>query len=175
MKKKFLKFLEVLLVLALTVGAFLLVKFVIYRQIAVDDTEVQRSYEEEEKTYELLKTTRQLCIEEGRGINIDKIPSKDIKYSIRYNTENIVFSYYIQEGHSNSKIGSATITLSKDYKVLQEKYSNQPEDFETFSNNYQWLPKILSSLYAMVVVLLIYIITLTTYIMKKKAERTKMK
>lgn len=174
MKKKCLKIVGVLLALALTVDAFLLTKIVIYRHIAADDAELQSNYEEKKEKYELLQATADVCIEEGKGINIDKIPSKNIRYDIHYNAENIVFSYYIQEEHSYKKIYNAVITLSKDYKILQETYSVEPENFETFRTNSQWLPQILSSLYAIVAVLLIYICILLfcIFIMKMKRLKT---
>lgn len=177
MKKKFLKIEGVLLALALTVGAFVLTKIVIYRHIAVDDAELQSRYEEKKEKCELLERIADVCIEEGKGINTDKIPSNDIRYEIRYNAENIIFSYYIQEENLSKKTYKANIKLSTDYKILQATYSTELEDFETFRTNSQWLPQILSSLYAIVAVLLIYICILLFCIsimrMKKRKDNNK--
>ena len=82
----------------------------------------------------------------------------DEGYEIKIQSDgNIQFYYYIKpESSSASNPYKAWITLSKDYKVIEEKYGvTELGDFETYKNQQKNIAMYRAVLYAMLVICLI--------------------
>ena len=105
---------------------------VTFCDIGRNNVEIQNDYKTKKEKCELLRTIPSVCIEEGKGINTQEISNKDIKYEIYNDNENVIFYYYIEGENPRKNPYKAKITLSNDYKIIDEKYDVELEDFETF-------------------------------------------
>lgn len=115
-----------------------------YNMFKRDDLSIQSSYDTKKQKIELLKEISKDCINEGVGINIPKelspileeekgyIDQESMSYEIYSKDENIIIYYRIKEPSERESRYNATITLSKDFKVLKEDYSIELEDLEDF-------------------------------------------
>ena len=107
-----------------------------------DEITIQNDYEIKEQNVKLLKEICKECI---YGENTFKISSpileedegyinqESISYKIYREGENIILYYEIKEPSKSEKEYYATITLSKDFKILKEEYSTELENFETYT------------------------------------------
>lgn len=106
-----------------------------------DEITIQSDYESKKQNVELLKEICKECI---GGENTFKISSpileedegyinqESISYKIYSEGENILLYYEIKEPLRSDNKYYATITLSKDFKILKEEYSTELENFETY-------------------------------------------
>lgn len=123
-----------------------------------DDVALLESYETKKEKCELIKSIPNDFIEEGKGINLQGIPD-NIKYEIKNKSDGNIQFYYYMEPYYDSNPYKAWITLSQDYKVIEEKYGDiELDDFETYKNQQKKLDMILAVLYAMIVICLIAIV-----------------
>lgn len=147
-----------LILLAIGIGTI-----IIYNNIASDEISLQEDYEIKKEKCELLRTISSNLIQEGKGINTQGITNKDIKYKIYNDGDNIIFYYYIENNYSSKNIYTARITLSNDYKILDEEYGVKLEDYETYKHTVQFSEILLSAAYALFIVLVVYIISMVVY------------
>lgn len=134
-KRFWLKVFVVFLLIAVPVCGVKLVADQIYENYSKhDEVTLLEIYEVKKEKCELLRAIPNDFIEEGKGINLQEIPD-NITYEIENKSDgNIRFYYYI-EPYSDSNPYKAWITLSKDYKVIEEEYGIELDDFETFKQN----------------------------------------
>ena len=155
-KKAVIIFATIIVIIAAVIGGSVLIYNNYLKQ---DDAALLESYETKQEKYELLKSIPNNFIAEGKGINLQEIPD-NIRYEIKNQSDgNIQFYYYIEpENSSDSNPYKAWITLSQDYKVIEEKYGNiELDDFETYKSKQIKSNMFLSVLYAMIVICLIAI------------------
>lgn len=136
---------------------------IIYDNIASDEISLQEGYEIKKEKCELLRTIAGDVIEEGKGINTQGITNKDIKYKIYNDGDNIIFYYYIVEQYSSEINYNARITLSNDYKILDEEYGVELEDYETYKHAMQFLEILISAMLALLIVVIVYGISMGAY------------
>lgn len=173
-------FLIVLIITTVVVGSD-----IIYEKFLKPDyTELYERYNIEKEKFDMLKTIAQECIEEGEGINTQKILHKDVYFKVYNEGENIFFHYYIDEENSNKDPIKATITLSKDYKILDEEY-DKIKSFEDYILGQQYLSRYFSILLALFVCAVIYLMGLIIagicwtvkwlikFFKRKKSQKTK--
>lgn len=96
-----------------------------------DKNVYQEFYLEEISNCELLESVAKEVIIEGEGFAFDKIDTEKVGYEITPNGENIEFYYYLKDTYNDehSYTYRATITLSKDYEIIEEEYSRSKEYF----------------------------------------------
>ena len=136
-KRRRVKILMGCLVLIVAIAIVAVSSNIIYeKSLRLDDSVVRENYEAEKENYELLKTIAEDCIEEGKGINTQKILNEDICFKVYNKGENIIFHYYIDEENFDNDPIKATITLSKDYKILDEEYA-EISSYENYERNCQ--------------------------------------
>lgn len=97
-------------------------------------------YQESVEKCELLESVAQDAIVEGQGFALDKIDTENIGYTITPNGETIEFYYYVIDTYADSLYEyNATITLSKNYEIIEEEYSKSiatlPSEEEYVQNN----------------------------------------
>lgn len=153
---------------------------VIYNNFMIrNDEELMISYKVKKEKHELLKSIPNDFIEEEKGISFQQIPD-NIRYEIKNQSDgNIQFYYYIEpESSSDSNPYKAWITLSKDYKVIEEKYGvTELDDFETFKQNQikiDWFGAYMFSFGSLCIVVLVgtLIAMLLFYIQDNKKKKS---
>lgn len=148
-------FLVVLIITAVVIGSD-----IIYENfLKPDDSTIQEKYNVEKEKFDLLKTIAQDCIEEGKGIDTQKILNEDVYFNVYNEGENIIFHYYIDEEKFDEDSIKATITLSKDYKILDEEYA-EIKSYEKYKRGQQFILRYLSVLFALLACVAIYLIGL---------------
>ncbi len=135
-----------------------------------DESSIQSSYETEKQKIELLKEISENCIDEGIGISIQKdsspileedkgyINQESISYKIYSKDENIIIYYEIKEPSKTESKYNATITLSKEFEIINEDYSiklEDLEDFKTYKQQVKHADKILIRYLSIVISLII--------------------
>lgn len=86
-------------------------------------------YQEIVEKCELLESVAKDVIIEGQGFALDKIDTENIGYTITPNGETIEFYYYVIDTYADSLYEyNATITLSENYEIIEEKYSKTKEN-----------------------------------------------
>ena len=116
---------------------------VIYNNIATDDLTMRQDYETVREKHESLKMIANDSIEEGQGIQIDQLSKAGVQFKIYNDGENIILYYYINEKNGDEYPYKATITLSNDYEILDEEYSEAAK-FE----DYKWATELIDHLLA---------------------------
>lgn len=142
---------------------------IIYDNIASDEISFQEGYEIKKEKCELLRTIANDLIEEGKGINIQKITNKDVRYRIYNNDDNIIIYYYIGP-YTRENRYNAQITLNKDYKIIDEEYSIEIEDYETYKHTMQFIETVLSAIQVFIIGLIVFIIYLVIALWVKCKE-----
>lgn len=140
--------------------------------------DVVTMYEENKEKCKLLRQVAKEVIDEGHGIDESKIPAGKVEYRI-YGTPdgNIVLYYHLEDiGMNSSYIYEATITLSKEYAILSEEYSQEIGTFEEYKQNHEFANRLVSSAFGIVIMLFvyflpIYIALVILSIKKKKRKR----
>ena len=150
-KKRFIvKFFKILLFIIFIVAVSILnnaIVNVIFGDMQ-NEQKIKRDYEEKKQKCEMLQEIANSTIQEGICIDIGKIPN-DVEYRIENDDDNkkIIFYYYFPEDSRSSPKYNATITLSKDYKILKEEYSIEIESFDEFLKNCNFNNKYLETLF----------------------------
>ena len=127
-------FVVFLLIAVLVCGVKLIAEQFYENYFKHDEVTLLEIYEVKKEKCELLRSIPNDFIEEGKGIIFQEIPD-NIRYEIENKSDgNIRFYYYI-EPYNDSNPYKAWITLSKDYKVIEEEYGIELDDFETFKQN----------------------------------------
>jgi len=173
-------FLVILIITVVAIGSD-----IIYENfLKPDDSAIQERYNVQKEKFDLLKRIAQDCIEEGKGIDTQKILYKDIYFNLYNKGENIIFHYYIDEENSDRDSIKATITLSKDYKILDEEYA-EISSYKKYKRGQQFVQRYLSVLFALLVCLAVCIIGLIIgriywavkwlikFFKRKKSQKTK--
>ena len=115
-----------------TIAIFTL--YLITGYIFPDDKNLMENYEDKKAKCELMESVRDNVIKENDRIYLENIQNSDIVYKI-YNcstNNNIIFNYYIPHYENQYNV---TITLSKEYKILDEKTITKLEDYETYKKS----------------------------------------
>ncbi len=142
-----------LLIIAICI-TYAIVNPIIQKTLTSDDSDIESSYQIKKQKCNLLKEISANCIIEGEGIELKKISNiilteddgyvneESISYRIYNKGENIILYYVINEPLRRDNNYYATITLSKDLKILEEDYSIQfEEDFETYKQQIKNIDK----------------------------------
>ena len=143
-KRNWRRVLKRLLAVALSVAIIAVAYNVIYNIIATDDLTMRQNYETVKEKHESLKMIANDSIEEGQGIRIDQLSKAGVQFKIYNDGENIILYYYINEKNGDEYPYKATITLSNDYEILDEEYSEAAK-FE----DYKWTTELIEHLFAM--------------------------
>lgn len=143
-KRNWVTILKRLLAVALAVAIIAVAYNVIYNIIATDDLTMRQSYEIVKEKHESLKMIAKDSIEEGQGIRINQLSKAGVQFKIYNDGENIILYYYINEKNGDEYPYKATITLSNDYEILDEEYSEAAK-FE----DYKWTTELIEHLVAM--------------------------
>lgn len=168
-KKRFaLKLFILLLFLSLSVITVIVSSKIIFKRMQ-NGQKMITNYETKKEKCELLKDIAKETIQEGVCIDTRKISNNEVRYRIYNDNERILFYYYLQDGSTTDNSYNAVITLSNEYKILDEKYSVEIESFEEYVKSC----KVSSILCGIEVLLLIYLlltvaIALLTSITKKE-------
>ena len=178
-KRFWLKVFVVFLLIAVPVCGVKLVADQIYENYSKhDEVTLLEIYEVKKEKCELLRAIPNDFIEEGKGINLQEIPD-NITYEIENKSDgNIRFYYYI-EPYSDSNPYKAWITLSKDYRVIEEEYGIELDDFETFKQNQvrmDWFGAYMCSIGSLCIVALVGILIamLVFYIQDSKKKKSQL-
>lgn len=178
-KRFLIKACKILIVSVFILLAFENINTVVYNNITLDELSLQERYEDKKEKCELLKTIAHNLIEEGKGINTQGITCKEIRYEIFNDGTNIFFHYYIKPSKNNSRDNyEAKITLNNNYKILDEEYSIELEDYETYKYVRKRLEEVCSVIISVLLTLGICIIVHGTYkvwgvIKNRKVEKPK--
>lgn len=142
-----------LLIIAICI-TYAIVNPIIQKTLTSDDSDIESNYQIKKQKCNLLKEISANCIIEGEGIELKKISNiilteddgyvneESISYRIYNKGENIILYYVINEPLRRDNNYYATITLSKDLKILEEDYSIQfEEDFETYKQQIKNIDK----------------------------------
>ena len=133
-KRIFKKILRLILSIAFIEGIAILMMFLLKGFVFTDEAIIMKDYEDKKQKCELMESVRDNVIKENDGIYLENMPSDDIIYKI-YNcstNNNIIFNYYIP--HYENQYNT-TITLSKEYKILDEKSITKLEDYESYKKS----------------------------------------
>lgn len=122
--------------------------------------ELISKYQIKKEKCEMLKEVARETIQEGVGINLKKIPENGVQYDIHNSDDNkqIIFYYYLEDDPNREY--NATITLSNEYKIINEEYSVELESFDEYVKTYKKLDKILSNIYSILLICTIYMVVL---------------
>ena len=139
-----------------------------------DEVTLLENYEAKKEKCELIKAIPNDFIEEGKGINLQEIPD-NIRYEIKNNNDgNIEFYYYIeQEVLSDSNPYKAWITLSQDYKVIEEEYGIELDDFETFKKHQERMDWFASYLISVGFIIVAFVILFIALIQARKKRESR--
>ena len=122
-----------------------------------DENTITEQYHEYLDRYDSLKNLSILAIHKGKGIDIPKLSEDNIKYKI-YNTDKNVFvEYWVNPkfGRDNFSF-DAKLTLSKEYEIEKEKYS-EIKELEDFKREYTFRQYMITLLYATATVIGLYL------------------
>lgn len=176
-KKRFIaKFFEIFLVI---ISIALLTSGIAIANVIFDvmqnEQEIKSNYEERKQKCEMLQEIASSTIQEGICINTGKISDDEIKYQIYNDNENIIFYYYFPDDLRSSPKYNATITLSKDYKILKEEYSIEIESFDEYvkmsTRSYKFLLVVFIISCAAIFCLFIFIFKMIISILLKKYKK----
>ncbi|MCI8548196.1 MAG: hypothetical protein HFJ38_04840 [Bacilli bacterium] len=154
-KKRFKsKLVLILLGVLLSIVVAIILSKVIFNEISNEEEMMNEYYSKKEK-YELIQSLPGKVIEEGKGIDIKKIPSDKIYYRIENDDENIIFYYYLKDESTNKYKHDATITLSNEYIIKKKEYGIEmkslDEHIESYNNGYK-LEAVLLSIFIVVAI-----------------------
>lgn len=156
-KRNWGRVLKRLLAVALSVAIIAVAYNVIYNILATDDLTMRENYENVKAKHESLKEIAENSIEEGQGIRIDQLSKAGVQFEIYNDGENIILYYYINEKNGDEYPYKATITLSDDYEILDEEYSEAAK-FEDYKWSSEFLVHLLSLFTAMFIFVVLYFV-----------------
>jgi hypothetical protein len=141
-------------------------------------------YEKEKESCELLKNIAKETIKEGVGIDTRTISNDEIQYRIYNDNEKIIYYYYlidesIKDDSTAEPKYNATITLSNEYKILKEEYSDEIESLTEYSKSYTFMNRLYAIIYGilfwvcfyLLIYILINVILFFIRYIKRKNER----
>lgn len=114
---------------------------------------VLNKYETRCKNAELLQSLPQKVIEEGKGINIKKIPA-EIQYSLYKEKDKVIFCYSLGENTGENEY-RATITLSENVEILEEEYKFQEQTLSEYTRVYNRINRFLAVSISTLIVLIV--------------------
>lgn len=148
------RWLIVLLIIFLTLGAY---TQVYDKMPPTDKSAIEEQYQEYLEKYNTLKNLSKLAIRQGQGIDVPKIADASTKYKIHSNDKNVIVEYVVTPkfGRDNFSFG-AKLTLSTDYEILEEKYSDAKE-LEDFKRDYIFRQHMISFFAGIIIVVILYL------------------
>lgn len=179
-KKRFIsKLFIMLLAISLNVVTVIISSKIIFEKMQ-NEQEMMSNYETKKEKCELLKDIAKESIQEGVGIDTRKISNDEIQYRIYNDNENIIFYYYLQEDSITEHRYNATITLSNEYRILEEEYSIETESLDEYIKSYNSESRILSVMYAVLLVLGFYfllsiLVIIILFLLKKQNRMENLK
>lgn len=167
------KFLKIFFTFILIIVCIIVSGEIIFNNYVYDESEIINSYEIQEEKCQLLKEISKDVI--GRdGIKIGDINGDEVQYRIYNDDENIIFYYYLKDASASSEHQyEATITLSKEYDILNEEYSIETQEFEEYKESRVILYKIVSVCYGALFVIFCCLLILVVYILIKLIKNKK--
>lgn len=130
-----------------TVLAVVILNNTIFRS-KTNQKQLMSKYQIEKEKCEMLKEVARETIQEGEGINLNKISENGVQYNIHNSNDNKqIFFYYYLKDDTNRKY-NATITLSSEYKIINEEYSVELESIDEYVKRYKKMDKVLSTIYS---------------------------
>lgn len=151
------KLFKVLLLIFVSVLTVIIASKIMFTKMQ-NEQKMISSYEIKKEKCELLKDIAKESIQEGVGINTKKIPSDKIQYRIYNDNENIIFYYYLRDDSTAKHKYEATITMSNEYKILNEEYSIEMETLDEYIKAYNVVNRFLSVMLSIMLVYCIYIL-----------------
>lgn len=151
-KRNWVTILKRLLAVALAVAIIAVAYNVIYNNIVTDDLTMRHNYDTAKEKHESLKLIAKDSIDEGHGIRINQLSKARVQFKIYNDGDNIILHYYINEKNGDKYPYMATITLSNDYEILDEEYSEAAK-----YEDYKWTTELVEHLFAMACALFIFI------------------
>lgn len=154
------RWLIILLLVLLILGAYTQV----YSQMPpTDENAIEKQYQEYQEKYNTLKNLSRLVIRQGQGIDIPKLADASTKYKIHSSNNNVIVEYVVTPklGRDNFSF-EATLTLSTDYEILEEKYS-EAKELEDFKRQYIFMQHFISLFAGIIIVIALYLIVCTCY------------
>lgn len=162
-KKRFvLKLFIILLAISFSVVAVIVLSKIIFGELQ-NEQEMMSNYETKKEKCELLKDIAKESIQEGVGIDTRKIPNDEVQYGVQYriynDNENIIFYYSLQDDSTNEHdLYNARITLSNEYKILEEEYSIEIESLDEYIESYNLESRYISVTLSIILVLCFYLL-----------------
>lgn len=168
------KLLKVILLIFVSVLTVVIASNIMFTKIQ-NEQKMISSYAIKKEKCELLKDIAKESIQEGVGINTKKIPSDKIQYRIYNDNENIVFYYYLRDDSTAKHKYEATITLSNEYKILDEEYSIEIETIDEYIKSYNVVNRFLSVMLSIILVCCIYFLIIIILLLLKVCVNIKRK
>lgn len=167
----------ILFVIILTIVAIIISSNVIFNHMQ-NEQEMISSYEDKKQKCELLKDIANESIQEKIGIDTRKISNDEIQYRIYNDNESIIFYYYLKDDSTSEPRYNATITLSNEYRILQEEYSIEIESFDEYIKSYNRVNRLLSVMYATMYVIgfymfIVILVIIISFLLKICIDRKK--
>ena len=131
-----------------TIALFLIGYGFFYSKIAINDEAIRQYYEIRKEKQEFIRTIASDVVKEYEGIQFKQFPETEIRYNVYADGENITVCYYIDEKNGDEYPYKAIITLSNEYKILDEQYPEIDENFEDYKNRIKFFEKLLSFIFA---------------------------
>lgn len=156
-KRNWGRVLKRLLAVALALAIIAVAYNVIYNILATDDLTMRQDYETVKEKHESLKMTANDSIDEGQGIRIDQLLKAGVQFKIYNDGENIILYYCINEKNGDEYPYKATITLSNDYKILDEEYSEAAK-FEDYKRTTESIEHMVALAIAMFIFVALYFV-----------------
>ncbi len=155
-KKRFISTLAIILVaILLSIVTVIISSRIIFEKLQ-NEQKIMNSYENKKEKCKLLKDIARESIQEGVSIDTRKIFNDKVRYNIYNDNESIYFYYYLQDDSTDQNTYNATITLSNDYKILEEKYSIEIESLDEYIKSYSLGNKVFSILCGILILLACY-------------------
>ena len=179
-KKRFIsKLFIILLAISLSVVTVIISSKIIFEKMQ-NEQEMMSNYENKKEKCELLKDIAKESIQEGVGIDTRKISNDEVQYRIYNDNESIIFYYYLQEDSTTEHRYNATITLSNEYRILEEEYSIEIESLDEYIKSYNSGNRFLSVMYAILLVLGFYfllciLVIIISFLLKICVDKKKKK
>ena len=147
------RWLIVLLIIVLILGAY---TQVYSKMPATDEKAINEHYQEYLAKYDAMKSLSELAIHQGQGISIHQLSEENVKYQI-YNTDkNIIVEYEVNPKFGRNTFSfNAKLTLSEDYEILKEKYS-EAKELDEFKREYTFQQHLLALLFGILIVVILY-------------------
>ena len=154
------RYLVVLLVFGMIGSLFMLYNS---KMPSTDENAITEQYQEYLDRYDSLKNLSVLAIQKNNGIDTIRLSEDNIKYKIYNTNKNVFVEYWVNPkfGRDNFSF-EAKITLSKEYEIEKEKYS-EVKELEDFKREYAFRQYMIAMLYATFTVIGLYLVLCMCY------------